>query len=368
MSRRSDAESIHYRRWFLVLVTLGVSSLFFAMIAQFVLALLVAAILAGMLFPLHGWLAARMGGRRSLASAVTVLGLFLLVLLPLSGFLAVVVAEGLQVGQGAGVWVQEQAPRFARLRARLDALPLFQQVVPEGPWIAERLREFAGKAGGALVGGLAAATMGTLSFLLQLFVALYAVYFFLLDGRHLVSRVLDQTPLRVEERILLVERFQSVARATLRGSLLIGVIQGGLAGLAFWAGGIPAPAFWGAVMVVLSVIPAVGAGLVWVPAVAWLVVTGSVGAAIGVGIWCGVVVGTADNFLRPRLIGRDARMPDLLILLSTLGGLALFGAPGFLLGPIVAALFLTVWGIYGQVFGELLPGGGNNEGGPGASS
>jgi predicted PurR-regulated permease PerM len=368
VSRRSDAESIHYRRWFLVLVTLGVSGLFLAMIAPFLLAVLVAAILSGMLSPLHGWLTRRAGGRRRLAAAVTVFGLFLLVLLPLSGFLALVVAEGLQLGQGTGAWVQEQGPRFVRLRARLDAMPVFQYLVPEGPWLAERAREFAGRAGSVLVGGLAAATKGTLAFLIQLFVALYAVYYFLLDGRDVVERVLDQTPLRAEERVLLIERFQSVARATLRGSLLIGVIQGALAGLAFWVGGIPAPAFWGAVMVILSVIPAVGAGLVWVPAVIWLMMTGSLGAALGVGLWCALVVGTADNFLRPRLIGRDARMPDLLILLSTLGGLTLFGAPGFLLGPIVAALFLTVWGIYGHVFEELLTGGGKIEGGPGASS
>jgi predicted PurR-regulated permease PerM len=153
----------------------------------------------------------------------------------------------------------------------------------------------------------------------------------------------------------LLERFVSVTRATLRGSLLIGLIQGGVAGLAFWVAGVPGPAFWGTVMVVLSIIPAIGASLIWIPAVIYLFMAGQVVAGVGLLAWCAIVVGTIDNLLRPRLIGRDARMSDLMILLSTLGGIVLFGAVGFIVGPIVAALFVTVWHIYGDVFQDWLP-------------
>ncbi|MEX0843521.1 MAG: AI-2E family transporter, partial [Gemmatimonadota bacterium] len=109
------------------------------------------------------------------------------------------------------------------------------------------------------------------------------------------------------------------------------------------------------VMVVLSIIPAIGAGLIWIPAVIYLFLAGQVVAGIGLLAWCAIVVGTIDNFLRPRLIGRDARMSDLLILLSTLGGIVLFGAVGFIVGPIVAALFVAIWHIYGDVFQDWLP-------------
>ncbi|MEN8162002.1 MAG: AI-2E family transporter, partial [Myxococcota bacterium] len=114
-------------------------------------------------------------------------------------------------------------------------------------------------------------------------------------------------------------------------------------------------AFWGTVMMVLSVIPGVGAPLIWVPAAIWLFATGQTGAGIGLTIWCGAVVGSVDNVLRPRLVGNDAKMSDLMILLSTLGGIALFGAVGFVLGPIVGAVFVTIWEVYGRTFSHVLP-------------
>jgi predicted PurR-regulated permease PerM len=206
-----------------------------------------------------------------------------------------------------------------------------------------------------LVGRVAAATRGTLGFFLQLFVFLYAFFFFLVGGQRLLRRILYYVPLGSDQESRLLERFLSVSRATLKGSLLIGLLQGTLAGLAFWVVGIPAPALWGTVMVVLSIIPAVGAGMVWVPAVAYLLVVGQTLRGILLLAWSATVVSLVDNFLRPRLVGRDARMSDLLILLSTLGGIVLFGAAGFIVGPIVAALFVTVWHFFGEAFREWLP-------------
>jgi predicted PurR-regulated permease PerM len=206
-----------------------------------------------------------------------------------------------------------------------------------------------------LMGAVASATRGTLNFFLQLFVLLYALFFFLADGPLIPQRILQCIPLEPKQKDELLERFVSVTRATLKGSLLIGLIQGGLAGLAFFVAGVPGPAFWGAIMVVLSVLPAVGATLVWVPAVIYLFMMNQVSAGIGLAAWCAIVVGGADNILRPSLIGRDARMSDLMIFLSTLGGILLFGAVGFIVGPIIAALFVTVWHIYGEVFQDWLP-------------
>jgi predicted PurR-regulated permease PerM len=137
--------------------------------------------------------------------------------------------------------------------------------------------------------------------------------------------------------------------------LVIGAVQGGLAGLAFAVIGIQGSAFWGTVMAVLSIIPGVGTALVWVPAAIWLFANGSEGAAIGLTLWCVAVVGTVDNVLRPYLVGRDTQMSDLLIMLATLGGLFLFGAVGIIVGPLIAALFVTVWEIYGESFADYLP-------------
>ena len=146
-----------------------------------------------------------------------------------------------------------------------------------------------------------------------------------------------------------------MTRATLKGTAVIGIMQGGLAGLAFQVVGIPSAIFWGTLMVVLSVIPGIGTALIWVPAAIILVAGGSVAKGIGLALFCGLVVGSIDNVVRPRLVGKDTQMPDLLILLGTMGGIMMFGALGLILGPIVAALFVSIWQMYGVVFRDVLP-------------
>jgi predicted PurR-regulated permease PerM len=153
----------------------------------------------------------------------------------------------------------------------------------------------------------------------------------------------------------MLEKFTSVTKATIKGTLFIGFLQGLLAGAALGLVGIQGWVFWSAVMMLLSVIPGLGVALVWVPAAVYLFAVDRIIAAIVVAVWCAVVVGSIDNLLRPRLVGRDTRMPDLLILFSTLGGLMMFGIVGFVIGPILAAIFVTLWDIYGVVFQDVLP-------------
>jgi len=347
--------ALRFRKAFLLVLVVGISILFLLMVGRFLLAVFLAAILAGLFHPVFTWLAGKLGGHRGWAAILTLLLLVLGVILPLSGFLAVVASEAVQVSQQAEGWVQGQEGLLDRARGWVERIPLADRLLPDGEELLQQFRELAGRTGPALMGVAAAATRGTLNFLLQALVFLYAMYFFLVDGPAILRKILYYIPLSSGEELQLLERFVSVTRATLKGSLLIGVIQGGLAGVAFWVAGVPGSAFWGTVMVILSIIPAVGAALVWVPAVVYLFIAGQTAPAVGLLVWCGVVVSLTDNLLRPRLIGKDARMSDLMILLSTLGGIALFGAVGFVVGPIVAALFVTVWHIYGEAFDDWLP-------------
>jgi predicted PurR-regulated permease PerM len=317
-------------------------------------------VLAGVSQPIHHWLLDRLGGRIKLATTATLLVLLLGIALPLAGFLAVVAAQAAQVVDAAPDWFREQSGRFNQLEdGWVERIPVVGRILPESEvliaQLESQLQALAGRTPGVLWGALSTASRVTFAFVLQFFVMLYALFFFLLDGRQILRKMLSYTPLSPVEQVALLERFVSVTRATVKGSLLIGTLQGSLAGLAFWVAGVPAPAFWGAVMVVLSLIPAVGSGFVWVPAVIYLFIAGRTVAAIGLLLWCLLVVGTIDNVLRPRLVGRDARMSDLLILLSTLGGIVLFGAVGFVVGPIIAALFVTMWDIYGEAFKDWLP-------------
>jgi predicted PurR-regulated permease PerM len=205
-----------------------------------------------------------------------------------------------------------------------------------------------------LMSSLSDTTRGTVTFVFHFVIVLYTVFFLLLDGAGMLRGILDHLPLRTDEKALLTDRFVSVTRATIRGTIVIGVIQGCVAGLAFWAAGIPNTAFWTVVMVVMSIIPIIGAAIVWVPAAIILFATGAVTKAILLTLFCGLVVGSIDNLLRPRLVGHDTRMHDLVILFSTLGGLAVFGPLGFILGPVLAGLFVTGWQIFGLAYRDVL--------------
>jgi predicted PurR-regulated permease PerM len=229
-------------------------------------------------------------------------------------------------------------------------LPGFDLVEPYRDDILARLAGVASSVGNFVVRGLSSATSGTVAFFLQFFVFLYALFFFIKDGHVVLSKALYYLPLSDKEEARLVGNFQSVSRATIKGTLVIGVVQGVLAGIGLAVAGIDGAVFWGTVMVVLSIIPAVGTSLVWIPAAIYLAATGHTLAAVLLAVYCGLVVGSMDNVLRPRLVGKDTKMPDLLILLSTMGGLFVFGVSGIIIGPIVAALFLTIWDIYGETF------------------
>jgi len=346
---------------FLLVLVVTISVVFLLMIRHFLIAVLLAGIFAGIGHPLYRRILRWVKGRKAPASVATILLLLLLIVGPLSGFLGIVAAQAVQVMQSARPWIERQIGQADQLGQLLERIPLvnripgIDQLIPDPQEITAKVGEAATRTGTFLVNSIAAATRGTMTFFLNLFVMLYAMFFFLIDGRRILARILYYIPLSSEDEARLVERFVSVSRATIKGSLLIGIVQGSMAGVGFWVAGIPGAAFWGTVMAVLSIIPALGAPLVWAPAVLYLLVTGKVFTGIALLAWCGAIVGTADNFLRPRLIGKDTKMSDLLVLLSTLGGLILFGAMGFILGPIVAALFVTVWDLYGAAFRDLLP-------------
>ena len=294
-----------------------------------------------------------------LASSTIVIALILLVIGPLSALVGLVIAQAVEVTQSVGPWVQEHISNPDEFSILIEKLPFADRIPSSLFPDREKLIEVAGNAvqgaGSTLVDGLAAAGRGTATFLIQVFIFLYAVFYFLISGRETLDWILYLSPLESDDEALIIERFLSVTRATLRGSILIGGIQGTLVGLGFAVAGVPGAAFWGTIVVVLSVIPGAGAPIVWIPATLWLYATGESTAAILLALGCGLIVGSIDNVLRPRLVGSDARMSDLMILISTLGGILFFGPVGFIVGPIVAAVFVTFWDMYGRAFAQSLP-------------
>jgi predicted PurR-regulated permease PerM len=284
--------------------------------------------------------------------------LFVLGLAPVSAFLGIVLQQALTISNQAIPWLNEHlgaATSFDVHEWLVQRFPALAKYVPSQEQLLEQVGTAAKTAGTFLVSFASRMTATTAAFLLNLFVMLYAMFFFFRDGHKILERIFYYTPLSDEDETRMLNQFASITRATVKGTLVIGVIQGTLAGIAFRVVGIEGAALWGTIMTILAIIPGIGAALVWVPAVVILFLTGQHVTAILLAAWCAAVVGTVDNFLRPVLIGRDAKMPDFLILIGTLGGLFLFGPIGFIVGPIVCGLFLTVWDIYGTTFKEVLP-------------
>jgi predicted PurR-regulated permease PerM len=350
-------------------MVVAISALFLSMIRHFLMALLLAGIFSALAQPGYRKIVDWFGGRHRAAAAATLLLFCLIVLVPLSGLVGIITGQAVKVGQSITPWVQRQIAQPAAFSEYLQKIPFYEQILPYHDQIVRKAGELAGKLSAFIVDGLSAGAAGTVNLLFMFFVFLYVSYFFLSEGKALLDRILYYLPLEERDEQRLLERFTSVTRATLKGTAVIGVMQGVLAGLAFAVLGIDAAVFWGTIMTVLSIIPALGSALVWVPAAVILAAAGSYVKAIVLALFCGLVVGSLDNVLRPRLVGQDTQMHDLMIFFGTMGGITLFGMIGFIIGPIVAALFVTIWEIYGEVFRDLLPGtptpssGGNNPNG-----
>jgi predicted PurR-regulated permease PerM len=354
----STISGTNLRTAFVLLLVVAVTVLFLAVTWPFFKPLLLGALLAGLFHPLYRWITRLFGGRGSLGAAVTLLVLLVLGLGPVSAFLGIVLQQALTMSDQAIPWLNQHLGAASTFNAQewlVQKFPALAKYVPSQEQLLEQVGNAAKTAGTFLVGFASRATAMTAAFLLNLFVMLYAMFFFFRDGDKILERIFYYTPLSDEDETRMLTQFASITRATVKGTLVIGIIQGALAGIAFWVAGIEGAALWGTIMMILSIIPGIGAALVWVPAVIILFVMGQYLTATLLAAWCAAVVGTVDNFLRPVLVGRDAKMPDLLILIGTLGGLFLFGPMGFIVGPIVCGLFLTVWDIYGATFREILP-------------
>ncbi|NNF97871.1 MAG: AI-2E family transporter [Desulfobacteraceae bacterium] len=339
----------------LILVVIFISALFLSMIRSFLMAIFLAGLFSALMYPLFRRFKTWYKGRTSLASLSTLLLVIVFILLPLTGLMGIVTTQAIKVGKSIKPWVQHQIAEPGELVSRLKTIPFADQILPYREPILQKAGELVGVITNLLVNGLQAAAIETVNFIFMAFVLLYTMYFFLIDGKDLIVKILHYLPLEDHDEQRILERFTSVTRATLKGTAVIGVLQGGLAGLAMAVVGIPSALFWTVIMIVLSIIPGIGTVLIWLPAAVILAISGHLAKGVLLAVFCGVVVGSVDNLLRPRLVGKDTQMHELLIFFGTLGGILMFGIVGFIIGPIIAALFTTIWDIYAVSFNDVLP-------------
>jgi len=341
---------------FLILVVAVATLAAVALLAGFWRTIFWALVLAVLLNPIHVRATRLFGGRQTIASLVVVFFAVVFVIVPVIAVGGLIIEEAVSVQERIASGELDPGAALQPVRELLPQVEKWAGTIGlEVGEIVDRLRSIAVNAGqfaGSLILGIGENAAGLV---LRIFLMLYLLFFLLKDGEAIYARVLAAVPLPPEQKRRFFERFATVAVATLKGAVVIGLVQGTLGALIFALVGIPGAAFWGALMAVLSAVPALGPPLIWAPAAIILLVQGDFAGGLILIAFGALVIGTIDNLLRPPLVGRGTQMPDYLVLLSTLGGLALFGVTGIVAGPVIIAFFLTAW----QIFGEQEPGAGS---------
>ncbi|MCM1512472.1 MAG: AI-2E family transporter [Oxalobacter formigenes] len=328
----------------LALITLA----FFWLLLPFSGAILWAFILALLFSPLFDRIREKLHGKNTLAALLTLAACLLIAILPL----ILIGISLLEEGEILCKKILAGEIDFSRLFAEIHAsLPEWAAALLETLGlgnigdIQQKLTASLIEASRFIAGKALFIGQNLFGFAAAFAVMLYLLFFFLRDGRKLAAAIRRAIPLNENRKTALLERFTAVIRAAVKGNLIVALLQGALGGLIFWLINIQAPVLWGAVMAFLSLFPA-GAGIIWLPAALYLFFTGAILKGVILFAFCAVVIGLADNLLRPLLVGKDTRMPDYLVLLSTLSGLSLFGLNGFVIGPVIAALFITAWNLF----------------------
>lgn len=340
------------RRFFLVMLV-GVSLLFGLVLQPFWGAVFWACALAVIFYPLQQFLLLRVSRRRGRIALLTLLCAVLVVVLPLLAVATSFAQEGVSFYQKLQSGAIDPARFIDAVRSAFpEVTALLREFGVEPDSLKQRLSEFALVASRFLATEMLAIGQNAAGVFLNTALMLYLAFFLLRDGPKLIRLLIDALPLGDEREKLLLAKFAEVTRATVKGNLVVAVVQGSLGGIIFYLLDIPAPVLWGVVMACLSLLPAVGAALVWGPVAIYLYAVGQVWSATILLVYGATVIGLADNILRPLLVGRDTKLPDYIVLFSTLGGISLFGINGFVLGPLVAALFMVFWQIFMAEFGH----------------
>lgn len=333
---------------FLLLLAL-VSVAFFWLLLPFYGAVFWAVILAIVFQPLQRNLEWRFGTRSNLAAFLSVMVCIVIAIIPMSLILGALIREGTELVSQVQSGAIDPSSVLGNLQ---DSLPPWAQHwldrfgIDNFEAARERLVELLRQASQAIASRALSIGQDTLRLFVSAGIMLYVLFFLFRDGRLIARNVRSAMPLSEEYNAQLTTRFAAVVRATVKGNIVIAVIQGTIGGVAFWLLGVKGALLWGTLMTFLSLLPAVGAALVWAPAAAYLILSGAIGKGIVLIVVGTLVIGLVDNLLRPVLVGRDTRMPDYVVLISTLGGISIFGINGFVIGPAIAALFVAAWALF----------------------
>lgn len=338
------------RASFYILLTL-VTIAFAWLLIPYYSAVLWGIILAIIFYPVQQWLVRMLRGRRNIAAMLSVLMCICLVIIPMLLIFGSLVQEGNSLYQRLSTREFDLNSYISRITAALpDSLEEWLMRFELGSFAEwrSRISSAALQASQLFASRLVSFGQNTAQFLISFGIMIYLLFFLFRDGAELGSTIRKTIPLSDDYTRQFLDKFAAVIRATVKGNIIIAVIQGTIGGVTFWLLGIEAALLWGVVMTFCSMLPAVGAALVWAPAATWFILSGHWGRGTILILMGVLVIGMIDNLLRPPLVGKGTRMPDYVILISTIGGISLVGINGFVVGPMIAAMFIAAWSLFGN--------------------
>ena len=337
-----DMQKVRKNIFFAILIIGTVA--FLTLLKPFAYPIFWAAVIAGIFGPLYKRINRRLR-KPNVSTAIMVLLVVFVILLPLAFVASVLLAQAVDMYSA----LRDTAAMKERAHTLFELFkgnPTFEKLELDEVTLTEKFYGVAESISRYIVGYLTDLTQNTLLLIVNFVVMLYCLFFFIRDGDRLLRGSLYILELKDEIGNRIYERFASTARATLKGTLIIGLIQGTMGGVLFWAVGIENAIVWGVIMILTAMIPGIGCAIIWAPAALILLATGHLWQGIVIVAVGSLVISSVDNILRPVLVGKDTQMHPLLIFLSTLGGIAVFGISGFVIGPIITALLSTLWEIY----------------------
>jgi len=320
------------------------------MLLPFVNVLAWAAVLVILFHPIHQRLVA-LTGRAGWSALLSTLIVIAVILIPLTLLTLVVAKEIGDVGKNIQGFLRSlldpNSPVIGRIMGWLGRYVDISHLDTQG-YLLERLNGVSA----TIVGRTLGLVGGVVGAIIQSFFIIFTMYYFFRDGDRIYDAMLELIPLEASQTRMIFDRTREVIHASVYGVIVIAGIQGTLGGLAFAVLGLHSPLVWGVVMFFLSMIPLVGSSVVWFPTAVYLAVNGHWGKGLALALWGVLVIGTIDNFLRPKLVGERAGLHELLIFFSVLGGLQIWGVLGLALGPVVVAITTALLDIFRRVDSE----------------
>lgn len=333
--------------FFVFLIT--VTGAFFTIMKPFFYPLFWAAILASIFYPSYKWLNSKLKVP-DLSSALIMVLIFTIIVLPMVGIGTLVVKEALSLYSTAADKSGEINQNLQETLNWVKQNPYTAQLNIDQTFLTQKVVEIYQSITSFLLESAKTITQNSVVFMVMFFIMFYALFFFVRDGEKFLKQLMHLCPLGDRYEKILYNKFTSTVRATIKGSLIVGLIQGALGWAMFALAGIQGSVIWGLMMVLLATIPGIGCYFIWLPAAIVMLLTGHITAGIGMILFGTLVIGTIDNFIRPILVGKDSELHPLLVLFATLGGIVTFGISGFIIGPVIASLLLSFWEMYDEYY------------------